>query len=112
MHTLRLDGDPMQAAFASALLARTKPSRQPVLPDPNEPDMRIARIRLSDKSSHLHPRHVAPKPAQAYEPEVPVNLLLTPAQAARRLGMSEKTLRGHVRTGDIRYVNVGRGKER
>src|SRR5262249_40206161 len=37
-----------------------------------EPDVRIARIRLSDKSSRLHPRHVVPKPAQAYEPEMPV----------------------------------------
>jgi hypothetical protein len=32
-----------------------------------EPDVRIARIRLSDKNSRLHPRHVVPKPAQAYE---------------------------------------------
>ena len=30
-----------------------------------EPDMRIARIRPSDKTSRLHPRHVVPKPAQA-----------------------------------------------
>jgi hypothetical protein len=36
-----------------------------------EPDVRIARIRLSDKNSRLHPRHVVPKPAQAYESEVP-----------------------------------------
>jgi hypothetical protein len=27
-----------------------------------EPDVRIARIRLSDKNSRLHPRHVVPKP--------------------------------------------------
>src|SRR4051812_44474854 len=39
-----------------------------------EPDMRISRIRLSDKTSRLHPRHVVPKPAQAYEPEVPVKV--------------------------------------
>jgi hypothetical protein len=32
-----------------------------------EPDKRIARIRLSDKISRLHPRHVVPKPRQAYE---------------------------------------------
>ena len=37
-----------------------------------EPDMKISRILLSDKTSRLHPRHVVPKPAQAYEPEVPV----------------------------------------
>src|ERR1700693_15076 len=34
--------------------------------------MQISRIRLSDKTSRLHPRHVVPKPAQAYELEVPV----------------------------------------
>ena len=31
---------------------------------------RITRIRLSDKTSRLRPRHVVPKPAQTYEPEV------------------------------------------
>ena len=39
-----------------------------------EPDRQISRIRLSDKTSRLHPRHVVPKPAQAYEPEVPVKV--------------------------------------
>src|SRR4051794_5660529 len=41
---------------------------------PMEPDRRISRIRLSDKTSRLHPRQVVPKPAQAYEPEVPVKV--------------------------------------
>jgi hypothetical protein len=39
-----------------------------------EPDMKISRIRLSDKTSRLHPWHVVPKPAQAHEPEVPVKV--------------------------------------
>src|SRR5450432_2251731 len=39
-----------------------------------EPDMQISRIRLSDKTSRLHPRRVAPKRSQAYEPEVPVKV--------------------------------------
>src|ERR1700687_4994320 len=39
-----------------------------------EPDMQISRIRLSDKTSRLRPRHVVPKPGQAYEPEVPVEV--------------------------------------
>src|SRR5439155_22000581 len=39
-----------------------------------EPDMQLSRIRLSDKTSRLHPRHVVPKPAQAYKPEVPVEV--------------------------------------
>src|SRR5438034_2287825 len=29
----------------------------------DNPDMQISRIRLSDKTSRLHPRHVVPKPA-------------------------------------------------
>src|SRR5215475_5838006 len=36
--------------------------------------MQISRIRRSDKTSRLPPRHVVPKPAQAYEPEVPVEV--------------------------------------
>jgi hypothetical protein len=32
--------------------------------------------------------------------------------AARRLDMSETTLRGHVRAGDIAYVAIGLGKKR
>ena len=39
-----------------------------------EPDWRIASIRLSDKTSRLHPRHVAPKRGQTHEPEVPVKV--------------------------------------
>jgi len=37
-------------------------------------DTRNYRIRLSGKTSRLHPRHVVPKPAQAYEPEVRVKV--------------------------------------
>src|SRR6516164_9267669 len=39
-----------------------------------DPDMQISRIRLSDKTSRLHPRHVVPKRSQADEPEVPVQV--------------------------------------
>ena len=39
-----------------------------------EPDMQISRIRLSDKTSRLHPRHVTPKRGQTYEPEVAVKM--------------------------------------
>src|SRR6202162_6061662 len=49
-----------------------------------EPDRRISRIRLSDKTSRLHPRHVVPKPGQAYETEVPVEVRewISPALAS------------------------------
>src|SRR6202051_3964400 len=59
------------------------PSSCSVMPG-DEPDVRIARIRLSDKSSRLRPRHVVPKPAQTYEPEVPVEVRkwIGPALAA------------------------------
>ena len=39
-----------------------------------EPDMRIARIRLSDKTSRLHPRLAAPKLGQVDESEAPVEV--------------------------------------
>jgi hypothetical protein len=39
-----------------------------------EPDMQISSIRLSDKTSRLRPRFVVAKPAQTYEPEVPVQV--------------------------------------
>src|SRR3954465_15452727 len=39
-----------------------------------EPDRRIYRIRLSDKTSRLHPRRAAPKLGQAYEPEMLVKV--------------------------------------
>ena len=47
-------------------------------------DMQISRIRLSDKTSRLHPRHVVPKPGEAYEPEVPVKVRkwISPAPAS------------------------------
>src|SRR3981189_3758910 len=37
-----------------------------------EPDMQICRIRLSDKTSRLHPRRAATKLCQPYEPAMPV----------------------------------------
>jgi len=49
--------------------------------------MQLTRIRLSDKTSRLHPRHVVPKPGQAYEPEVPVKVRewIAPALASSDL---------------------------
>jgi len=45
-------------------------------------------------------------------PPAPADSLKTPSQAARRLVISIRTLRGLVSAGDLRYVNVGRGKQR
>ena len=48
-----------------------------------EPDVRSYRIRLSDKTSRLRPRHVVPKPAGS-QPEVLVKVLkwISPALAS------------------------------
>src|SRR5271155_3567447 len=60
-----------QDSLPSRLLGfeRTRPSLASSFQLPLAP-----RIRLSDKTSRLRPRHVVPKPAQAYEPEVPVEV--------------------------------------
>jgi hypothetical protein len=39
-----------------------------------EPDVQNYRIRLSDKTSYLRPRLVAPSRGQTHEPEVPVEV--------------------------------------
>ena len=39
-----------------------------------EPDVRISRIRLSDKTLRLHPRLTTSKLSQAYETKVPVEV--------------------------------------
>jgi predicted site-specific integrase-resolvase len=36
---------------------------------------------------------------------------LSPAQAALELGISVKTLRGHVEDGTLTFINIGRGKK-
>jgi hypothetical protein len=51
-------------------------------------DVRISRFRLSDKTSRLHPRHVAPARGQAYEPEVPVEVRKWISPAALRSASS------------------------
>jgi len=39
-----------------------------------EPDRRLSRIRLPDKTSRIRPRHVAPERGQAYKLEVPAEV--------------------------------------
>src|SRR6516225_255467 len=52
-----------------------------------EPDVRISRIRLSDRTSRLHPRRAASKLCETYETEVPVQVRewISPAPATPRL---------------------------
>jgi len=45
-------------------------------------------------------------------PERPPDGLLTPAEAAARLRITEEQLSAFVRDGELRYVNMGRGTKR
>ena len=65
-----------------------------------EPDMQISRIRLSDKTSRLHPRRAATKLCEAYEPEMPVKVRegIAPALASPDLVLeSEPPAQPHSR---------------
>src|ERR1700751_3838147 len=84
-----------------------------------EPDMQISRIRLSDKTSRLHPRHVVPKPRQAYESEVPIEMRewIGPALASPDLVLDAQppaqpqsgiVVDRPIRFGDGAYVKVVR----
>src|SRR5437870_7620763 len=74
--------------------------------------MQISRIRLSDKTSRLHPRQVVPKPAQAYEPEVPVKVRewIGPALASPDLVLdAQPPAQPHRRVVIDRPVRLGDG---
>src|SRR5256885_2669914 len=84
-----------------------------------EPDMQISRIRLSDKTSRLRPRHVVPKPTQAHEPEVPVKVRewISPALASPDLVLEAQppaqphsgvTVERPIRFADGAYLEVVR----
>ena len=73
-----------------------------------EPDMQIARIRLSDKTSRLRPRRAAPTLGQTYEPEVPVEVRewIRPLAPLRRALLDTLSVveDGHARPGMVRYA--------
>jgi hypothetical protein len=54
---------------------------------------------------------ILPKRRHVPRPAVPDGLR-TASQAAAKLGCSIKTLKGHVATGALRYVDIGHGKKR
>src|SRR6202142_4021762 len=80
-----------------------------------EPDVRIARIRLSDKASRLRPRHVVPKPAQTYEPEVPVEVRewIAPAPSSPDFVLeAQPPAQPHRRVGIERPIRLAEGAYR
>ena len=82
--------------FTAAVIADGRLQRACKAQRSSNQDMQISRIRLSDKTSRLHPRHVVPKPAQAYEPEVPVEVRewISPALASPDLVLEDPRCRG------------------
>ena len=77
----------------------------------NAARMSWARLDVAASCGDHDDELVEPAPQPALPPS-PADGLKTPAQAARRLGVSIRTLRGLVSSGELRYVNVGRGKQR
>jgi Helix-turn-helix domain len=67
--------------------------------------------RWHKTSEVLLDNYIKPRRTKA-PPLAPADGLRTPAEAARKLRCSDKTLRGHVASGALRYVNVGHGKKR
>src|SRR5262245_33026688 len=55
---------------------------------------------------------IKPAPKAKPPPPPPPDGLRTPAEAARKLRCSIKTLNGHVASGALRYVDIGHGRKR
>jgi hypothetical protein len=66
----------------------------------------LARLRVH---KHAKPSRARPS-SQADQP--PPGALRTPHEAARKLRISMKTLKGHVLSGALRYIAIGHGRER
>src|SRR5262252_2727459 len=68
----------------------------------------MSRIRLSDKTSRVRPRHVVPKPGQPYESEIPVEVRerIAPAPAALDLMLAERSFseRQFADRVDLQYI--------
>src|SRR5262245_17886065 len=67
---------------------------------------------LSPGRLHDRIRTLVETATRALSPLPPPDGLLTPAEAARRLRCSVKTLNAHVAAGDVRYVSIGKGRKR
>jgi excisionase family DNA binding protein len=92
-------GDELRAHI-EAEIASARCGPAPVHFDPGDDDELVEPVPAPVTSSSSREEHGA------------ADGLKTPAQAARRLGISIRTLRGLVSSGELRYVNVGRGKQR
>src|SRR5947209_9313921 len=76
--------------------------------------MRIARIRLSDKTSRLHPRRAAAELGQTYEPEVPVEVRewIAPALASPALVLEpQPPAQPHSRVAVERAIRLAGGAD-
>jgi excisionase family DNA binding protein len=94
----------------SELLARLKNNRLPTSID--IPTHRIDVSCSDEPDDELVEAVPVPVPPQPVAVPAPPDGLKTPAQAARRLNISVRTLRGLIKSGELRYVNLGHGKQR
>src|SRR5262249_16237593 len=67
---------------------------------------------LSPGCLHDRIRTLVERATRALSPLPPPDGLITPAEAARRLRCSVKTLNAPVAAGDVRYVSIGKGRKR
>src|SRR6516165_2354458 len=108
---LREQRDEMVATVKTALrrqAASPPPDRMHSDHDINRNPIAVAGPYLNSSSS-VRPQGPAIASVNSMGPP---NSLLTPADAARRLGCSVKTLAGHVASGALRYVIIGHGIKR
>jgi len=112
---LREQRDEMVATVKTALrrqAASPPPDRMHSDHDINRNPIAVAGPYLNSSSS-VRPQGPAIASVNSMLPlPGPPNSLLTPADAARRLGCSVKTLAGHVASGALRYVIIGHGRKR
>jgi len=92
--------DSKTAAVQADLLGSSQLQRKLLQIPPDEPKTAAQADPLS--TGHQEAAALPPAP----------DGLRTPAEAARKLGCSVKTLRAHVAAGDLRYVIIGKGTKR
>jgi len=102
-------------AYHQSLRAERPVTNPPHTTEP-QPVLNVWEARRFIASLHTLPpwsRFDLPRPGErAPLRSPPPGGLLTPAEAARKLRISLKTLAGHVASGALRYVRMGHGRKR
>src|SRR5262245_38119973 len=78
-------------------------------PEPNLEEIEAFRYRTAHVQKLVAQLYPQPKRRQRKPRPLVPDGLKTSAQAAAKLGCSIKTLNGHVKVGDLKYVTIGQG---